>query len=141
LGLFVPKNDFGLRAAADCDVLLVAEGEPDWLSLHDATRGHAGVLGVCDVARGWRPEWSDLLRRPGRVLVTAHAKDDAEAGKGGALAKQVGAELVRLRGADEARRRFLWHAFPEADDANDHHRRGELAPLLQRLLADPTAPR
>jgi hypothetical protein len=129
LGIRIADHTGLLCPVAACDVLIVAEGEPDWLSMHDAVSG-VGVLGICDVAGGWRSAWSELLRKPRAVVVAVHAPHND------AITRAVVRAFKGLHGQD-AVRRVVSLPFPEDYDANVHHCDGRLlaavAPALREV--------
>lgn len=128
LGVRVPVGVDLVQGAGNCQILVIAEGEPDWLSLHDALAGAAAVLGVCDVSGGWRSAWSDYLQAPALVIVATHAKANDPIGKA------VAATMHTMHGRAEAARRYRRLPLPEKCDANDLHQAGQLLPLLRPIL-------
>lgn len=130
LGVHAPDRTGTVAGASSCRILVVAEGEPDWLSFHDAAAGCVGVLGICDVSGGWRSAWSTLLRDPQLVVVATHAKP------GDPFGKAVGAAMDAAHGRAAAQRRLVRVRFDEDNDANDNHKRGKLLPLIARILKE-----
>lgn len=104
------------------DLVIVAEGEPDWLSFckvvreHDRLRDFVAVVGICDVASGWRVDLLGECRA--QVLVAVHANRSTAA-----LVK--GAERVL------GHRRVSEALLSEAADANDLLRSGSLVAWLE----------
>ena len=129
LGLHVTSRALDVMPVLGARILIIAEGEPDWLSIHDALSGCCGVLGLCSVSGGWRSAWSELLRDVSHVIVATHAK------KGDPIGKAVLAAMLGLDPAG-ARQRYLRIELREDCDANDLHKRDKLLPLLVHALKD-----
>lgn len=129
LGLQVPGD---LPAVGKSRVLVVCEGEPDWLSVYDASEGQVAVLGLCAMATGWREPWTEHLEGVRWVVVMAHDDD----GGGQKLYDGLYASTARRWGKDWADSRLVRWLVDGSDDCNDKHKRGELAGLLEGLLAN-----
>lgn len=129
LGVRVTGTDGLASSIYGSSILVIAEGEPDWLSIHDALAGCVGVLGICDVSGGWRSAWSELLRGTGPVIVATHAK------KGDPIGTAVLGALTDLD-PKHGRSRYLRLELREDCDANDLHKRGKLLPLLIHALKE-----
>ena len=122
-------------------VVFIVEGEPDWLATQDALAQlgvhHAGVVGLCAISKGWGATWSRYIAHTERVVVMVHRGrgDDCMADT---VAKQVADGLAELR--DTTPRALLDAGavvrvpVPDDDDLADHHKRGELAPFIERHL-------
>ena len=122
-------------------VVFIVEGEPDWLATLDALAqlgAHdAGVVGLCAISKGWGASWSRYIAHTERVAVMVHRGrgDDCMADT---VAKQVADGLAELR--DTTPRALLDAGavvrvpVPDDDDLADHHKRGELAPFIERYL-------
>lgn len=106
---------------AHADLVVIAEGEPDWLSFahvierNERLRSYVAVVGVCDVGSGWRV---DLAPSKGRYLLAIHDNAATEAFVAGAK-------------RDVGERRVLVATLPEGEDANDLLRAGKLAQWLE----------
>lgn len=119
----------GLQALSGRDVVIVAEGEPDWLSFAQEAGDRAAVIGVCEVAAGWRPTWTRYVAERRRVVALVHD------GKGGEhLVATLAEEIGRRLGVIEAEKRFVWKCLPEKEDANDLLRAGRLKPWVEAAL-------
>ncbi|MCB9730204.1 MAG: hypothetical protein H6746_17160 [Deltaproteobacteria bacterium] len=110
-------------------VILIAEGEPDWLTMLECASGRAAVYGVVATGGGWRRQWSRYLDGFERVVVFTHDTSHR------LLAGVLTAMEARF-GTVEAHARFRFHLFAEGLDANDLHRSGELAPFVEAALED-----
>lgn len=122
-------------------VAFIVEGEPDWLATLDALAqigAHdAGAVGLCAISKGWGASWSRYIAHAERVVVMVHRGrgDDCMADT---VAKQVADGLAELR--DTTPRALLDAGavvrvpVPDDDDLADHHKRGELAPFIERYL-------
>ena len=125
-------------------VLFVAEGETDWLAVHDALRalsaGHAWCIGLPMVSKGWPLAWGPIVRQADRVVVvtdmgkptTTDRRPTAEriaAGVAKSLAVLLGSTV-----ADVLASRVVCLPFPDDNDCADYHQRGELADVLRDYL-------
>lgn len=110
---------------------IICEGEPDWLSMYDACQADAAVLGLCATAGGWKDEWTRFLDGSQKILIMPH--DDE--GGGQKLSDAIYKSMVRRWGKSAADARVASYLVRGDDDCNDKHRRGELRPLVQNLLA------
>lgn len=120
-----------LPAVGEARTVIICEGEPDWLSLHDAAGGRAAVLGLCATAGTWEPEWTEYLDGARRIVVMVH--DDK--GTGQKVCNALYLAAVRKWGKATAGARLQRYLVPGDDDCNDNHKRGELAALVERILA------
>jgi hypothetical protein len=127
LGIHVP--DLWLDEARSSRLVIVCEGEPDWMSLYDAMQTEAGVLGLCDVARGWSPACTGAIQNARYVVVMAH---DTE--KGRRLFEGLWRALVTVWGPEEASRRCIRWLVDEDNDCNDLHRAGLLRDRIRSGL-------
>lgn len=86
-----PVYPVGLRAhgaftpsAAGASVVFIAEGEPDWLSLHtafsrsDKWAPELASIGICDVSSGLKAEVVDSINPKARVILCTHNNAAAE---------------------------------------------------------------
>lgn len=108
-------------------VLIVAEGEPDWLTLTQATAARASVVGVVSTARGWPRTWDAYLDGFERVVAFTHETSTK-------LLLGLRDSMVERFGPDATDERFRFHLFPESRDANDLHRAGRLGPYVEAAL-------
>ena len=127
LGIHV--TDTWLDDARSNALVIIAEGEPDWLSLYDAMQVDAGVLGICDVGKGWRESYTDAVKHARRVVCMVH---DTKAGQ--ALFKGLYRELAQCWGTSQAKQRLIRWLLDEHNDANDLHRQGLLRCKVQEGL-------
>jgi hypothetical protein len=121
----VPFNAPALHAVDGAE-LHILEGELNAWALHALGVRAVGVAG----AGTWRADWTAALRSVGRVVAWY---DDDDAGKKGRA--KLAATLAAAFGYEWVEKRGRFQAIPKRDgckDANDLHRRGELAPLLER---------
>jgi len=131
LGLHVPLSDGALKAVESAPVVVVCEGEPDWLSLHDAAEGKAAVLGLCAMATPWQADWTRHLDKARLVVFMCH--DDH--GGGEKKFSELYRSAVARWNKAEADKRLVRYLVDGGDDCNDMHKRGELAGVLDGLLA------
>jgi DNA primase len=117
-----PFNAAALDGAEGRELHLV-EGELNAYTLH--TYGVRAV-GVPGAGTAWRPAWVDRLRTAARVVAWY---DDDKAGREGraTLAETLAERLGKPWLAAHGRKVEL----PPEIDANDLHRRGTLAPLME----------
>jgi len=123
----LPFNAGALPDAAGGEVHLV-EGELNAYTLHTYGLRAVGLGG----AKVWRREWADLML-PAERVVAWYDEDDAGNAAWDAvtraLAEGVGRSWVRSR-----LRRVVIPKGPDSKDTNDLHRRGELAPIVERAI-------
>ena len=122
-----------LTPGAGAGVVVVVEGEPDWLAACDVLGPSAGVVALTAVARGWPAAWTPHLLSAGRVVVMLHDTDAARR-----AVDDVGGALLTAFGRDGAARRLVRLLVPEGDDLADRAQRGELAAWLYDVAADCT---
>ena len=118
--------------SAPAPVVVVCEGEPDWLTLAKALEPRAMVLGMPGT-QGWRDHWWGLLSDAAAVVV---AMRDDDAGKKAVVS--VGAALARAIPEKDNRPLRAREAPPAGGDWNDAMQGGgaaALAPLVD-LVAD-----
>lgn len=120
------------------ELVLLAEGEPDWWAATEAVDGRAVVLGVCGAPGRWSDTWPSFaeLRARGvrRVAVCVHhgapKRDDRGHGESFAEAVAVACAVAGL----DVRRKLP----AEGRDMNDLHRAGALRAWLAELLEEMT---
>jgi hypothetical protein len=117
-----PFNASALAGAEGRELHLV-EGELNAYTLH--TYGVRAV-GIPGAGTAWRPAWLEAIRTAARVVAWY---DDDKAGREGraTLAETLAETLGKPWLAAHGRKVEL----PPEIDANDLHRRGELAPLME----------
>ncbi len=116
-------------SAAGCDIIVIAEGEMDWLAFLDAMQATGGVIGLSAAHGGVPREFLDCLAAAKAVAIALHDTPAAD-GAASAVADAVHG-LGRKRGE---RVRIMRWPFAEHDDANDCHKRGELREFINREL-------
>jgi hypothetical protein len=127
-----------LPPAHQCSVVVICEGEPDWLAAWTITNGLAfrrrwgwvGALGVCAVARGWRDEWTPWLDSVELVVCCVHHGG----GDGERLFTGLWQSWARRHGVEDADRRLRRRCPAEGLDMNDLLQRGELADWLHSTM-------
>lgn len=133
-----PPLGLPLSSADRPDTVFIVEGEPDWLAFNEVLAGRADVFGMCKTAEGWREHFTRYLRHYRRVFLCTHepTKDRLYPQLAEAYSRWFLWDSVPRdeRVADHLARRLFVRLFPEGDDANDHHQRGELAPLVDEWL-------
>jgi len=130
-------------------VVLIAEGEPDWIAIHRVVRGHrrtgasdVAVLGIVMTSQGWPASWGRHVAHAERIVVLVDEGATKKA-EGRTTAQAIGAKVCAslafvLGGTagDYARsRRVICRPFPDTDDAADHEARGALSTTIARYLA------
>jgi len=122
--------------APGAEVLVLAEGEPDWWAATEALDGRAVVLGVCGSPKAWRATWPTLAELAGlgvrRVAVCVHHGERAADGRGHGehFADAVAVACARAGlGAGCVRK-----LAGEGRDLNDLHRAGELVRWFSDVL-------
>ena len=129
-----------MPGAGKAPVVLIAEGEPDWWALSEVAGSRAVVVSVAGGSSRWDDDWTRALVCgpvvPDLVAVVSHGgrRDAAGVNHGAVLAEAVAVSLVRVMGRDAAAQRFCRWLLSESDDANDKHKRGDLAPWLEGVL-------
>jgi hypothetical protein len=124
----------GLRNL-DPNLTIICEGEPDFLSLHQAASELLGksptfnIIGICAISQGWESEWTSSLLSSQKIVIAVH---DNHEGKN--FAAKVARHIVQLKGLDFAKNRVFRMLFDENNDANDFHRIGKLNEWLLNLL-------
>lgn len=118
------------RAGNEPYIVIVCEGETDWLAAMDAARVagvQAAVLAHCTMGTRWRAEWSEMMSDADWIVV---AFDE---GKGNYPAGRARAdEIMAQRTSD----RMTINLTAEGGlDLADRHKQGMLAPLIQRWAA------
>ena len=137
LGARLPGKEVWLRPIEHSPIVLLTEGEPDFLSSWDALQVHAAglaVLGFPAVAYGWRDEWTSLLKDASRVVVCLHEGDATRK-----FTRQLFGCLQSRYEPQHARSILRVATVPEDDDLNDMHKRNDLRPWLEAMLADDIA--
>ncbi len=137
-GVTVDPVTFGqtLRAPASAGVVVVVDGEPDWLSVLDAAQRlnlhDVACVGLVATSSIRIEQWGGLLTGAERVVVMVH--DDG--GTGARTAQAIANDLVRRVGIERARSMFVRRLVTDAsnDDLNDLHQRGELVGTLAGAL-------
>jgi len=131
----VPIMPLGLdRVTMFSGPVIICEGEPDFLSLLEASLRvgkPVEVVGICDMASGWRNEWTPHLSQATRVIVATH-----DMGNGYKLATQVGVALTGHFGKAHAEKVFGRYLFDENQDANDMLKAGSLELWLNGVLTN-----
>lgn len=129
-------------------VVFIAEGETDYLSVWDCIHElgadlDVGCIGLGAVSSPWRPEWAYLVNKAERVVVLA---DLGSTGKDGRpVAERVAAQIAKSIALDAGcsaselvgttpEARVVCLPFPDKNDAADHHKRGELAGIINRWI-------
>lgn len=108
-------------------VVLICEGEPDWLSLHTliaATpkyRDELSAIGICDVAGGLKSEVIASINPKARIILATHDN---------AASQTVVRDFLAL--VLPSRRRLA--LVPEAHDLNDRLQQGVLGEWLKGAL-------
>lgn len=120
--------------------VLICEGETDWLAAQDAMRalGHpAACLAHCMMSKPWAEAWTRLIagaESVGRVLVLFD-RGPGDRPNGVERAREIAKQLAAIRGADWTRARLSIELTDEGgEDLADLHKKGDLTPLLERLL-------
>ena len=119
-GLALPPNAGPglLVPAAGAELVVVVEGEPDWLTVCDVLGPLAGVLCLTSLSSGW-PSWATRYVAGARaVVVTVHEK----AGREGHPVYDGLRDALRAAGSTAHPHRLV---VPEDDDWNARHQRGE----------------
>ena len=132
LGLHLPisrlRND-------PIDLLLITEGEPDYLSMYEAWRqlwrlGLRKWLDVISVVSGdWKQEWDFLLRDAKKIIICTHETQHGKDVAGG-----VARATILLHGRMKASQICKRYLFDENQDANDFLRQGKLTEWLKPLF-------
>lgn len=117
---------FNAGALAGAEEVHLVEGEMNAYTLH--TYGLAAV--GLDGAGKWRPEWTAALRGAARVV--AWYDDDNAGNTGWTRLAEILADAIGRQWTRDRVRRVRIPKRDGCKDANDLHRRGELAPLLER---------
>jgi len=119
-------------------LVIVVEGEPDWLAVTEAIDGRAVVLGVCGATDPWRDPWPRLSELAGlgvrRIAVCVHHGPRGRDGSG--HGERLALALARgcLRAGIDLRR----YLPAEGHDLADRHRAGTLRAWLAPLLSEAT---
>ena len=125
-----------LRPASGHELVVVAEGEPDWWTLAGALGPHAGLVTLTAKSAGW-PDWATPhLDRAETVVVVTHApkpKAEGAAAPADTVVDSLFVALSRRRGDPAARRVFRALRQDETADWNDLAQSGRLAERLEKL--------
>ena len=125
-----------LRPAAGLELVVVAEGEPDWWTLAGALGPDAGIVTLTAKSAGW-PEWATAyLDRAEAVVAVTHApkpKAEGAAAPADAVVDSLFVALSRRRGEEVARRVLRVLRQDETADWNDLAQSGRLAERLEKL--------
>lgn len=125
-----------LRPAAGHELVVVAEGEPDWWTLAGALGPDAGLVTLTAKSAGW-PAWATPhLDRAEAVVVVTHApkpKAEGAAAPADTVVDSLFVALASRRGADAARRVLRVLRQDEKTDWNDLAQSGRLAERLEKL--------
>jgi len=136
-GCGVPIMPLGLdRVSVFSGPVVICEGEPDFLSILEASvrLGKAvEAVGICNMASGWRDEWTPYLSLASRVIIATHNADNQHGIK---LARQISDAMRTHFGETHARRVCRRRLFDESLDANDMLMNGSLEPWLNGVLKD-----
>lgn len=126
----------GLARKPYRDIVIICEGEPDYLSFADAgrkiTKEHGyqvDVIGLCAVNQGWSHSWTSVLKDAAYILIAVH---DQAAGK------QLAAQLVKSYALSYGMEKAKYHIFrrllDEENDANDLHKKGLLTDFIKESI-------
>ena len=125
-----------LRPAAGHELVVVAEGEPDWWTLAGALGPDAGLVTLTAKSAGW-PAWATPhLDRAEVVVVVTHApkpKAEGAATPADPVADSLYLALTGRRGMAAARRVLRGVRQDEKTDWNDLAQSGRLAERLEKL--------
>lgn len=129
-------------------VVLICEGETDWLAVHRVVRGarkagraDTAVLGMVSMSRGWPSEWGRLVAHAERIVVLVdkgQPKRSDPRSTAERTAAQIADSLAEQLGGKASdytqSRRVIARPFDDDDDAADHEARGELAAIITPYL-------
>ena len=125
-----------LRPAVGHELVVVAEGEPDWWTLAGALGPDAGLVTLTAKSAGW-PAWATPhLDRAEAVVVVTHApkpKAEGAAAPADTVVDSLFVALASRRGAESTRRALRVLRQDETADWNDLAQSGRLSERLEKL--------
>jgi hypothetical protein len=114
-GLALPDNRFSWASpAVGAELVVICEGEPDWLALSDELAPMAGVVCLTSLSSGFPPWIAPLLKGAAAVVVACHDRHGGKVYDGLYLNRTANGPTVHKL------------TVAEGNDWSDRHARGAL---------------